>query len=79
MEDRSVPWSCRIQAASLIADRTYGRAPQSVSLQVTAKLNQLSLAELAELEAKLGGQQRMIDITPDVQTNGSARPPGQGV
>jgi hypothetical protein len=48
-----------------------------VSRQVTAKLNQLSLAELAELEAKLGGEQRMIDITPDVQTNGSARPPGQ--
>jgi hypothetical protein len=42
-----------------------------VSLQVTAKLNQLSLTELAELEAKLAGEQRMIDITPDVQTNGS--------
>jgi hypothetical protein len=33
MEDRSVPWSCRIQAASLVADRAFGRAPQSVSLE----------------------------------------------
>jgi hypothetical protein len=31
MEDPSAPWSCRIQAASLVADRAFGRAPQSVS------------------------------------------------
>jgi hypothetical protein len=34
MEGRSVPWSCRIQAASLVADRAFGRARQSVSLEV---------------------------------------------
>jgi hypothetical protein len=45
MEDRSVPWSCRIQAASLVADRAFGRGPQSVSLDVTRRLNDLSLDE----------------------------------
>jgi hypothetical protein len=37
--------SCRIQAAGMVADRAFGRAPQSVSLEVTRRLNDLSLAE----------------------------------
>jgi hypothetical protein len=64
MEDPKVPWSCRIQAAGMIADRAYGRTPQSVSLDVTRELNDLSLAELLPLEAKLVAEQRMIDVTP---------------
>jgi hypothetical protein len=65
MEDRSVPWSCRIQAASLVADRAFGRAPQSVSLAVTRRLNDLTLDELRQLEAKLAGEQQLtIDVTP---------------
>jgi hypothetical protein len=61
MEDRSVPWSCRIQAASLVADRAFGRAPQSVSLEVTRRLNDLTLDELRQLEARLAGEQLTID------------------
>jgi hypothetical protein len=64
MENPKAPWSCRIAAAGMVADRAYGRAPTSVSLQVTQKLNQLTLAELRELEAKLAGEQRFIDVTP---------------
>jgi hypothetical protein len=48
MEDPSAPWSCRIHAASLVADRAFGRAPQSVSLEVTRRLNDLTLAELLQ-------------------------------
>jgi hypothetical protein len=64
MEDPSAPWSCRIHAASLVADRAFGRAPQSVSLEVTRRLNDLTLDELRQLEAKLAGEQLTIDITP---------------
>jgi hypothetical protein len=53
MEDRSVPWSCRIHAASLVADRAFGRAPQSVSLEVTRRLNDLTLDELRSLRRSL--------------------------
>jgi hypothetical protein len=38
MEDRSVPWSCRIQAAGMIADRAYGRAPTSINDQLPNKV-----------------------------------------
>jgi hypothetical protein len=55
IKDRSVPWSCRIQAASLVADRAFGRAPQSVGLEVTRRLNDLTLDELRQLEARLTG------------------------
>jgi hypothetical protein len=64
MEDPSAPWSCRIQAALLVADRAFGRAPQSVSLEVTGRLNDLTLDELRQLEAKLAGEQLTIDVTP---------------
>jgi hypothetical protein len=65
MEDTRVPWSCRIQAASLICDRAFGRAPQSVSLEVTRRLNDLTLDELRQLEARLAGEQQLtIDVTP---------------
>jgi hypothetical protein len=36
-----------------------------VSLDVTKRLNELSLAELLQLEAKLTPEQRLIDNTPD--------------
>ncbi len=61
MEDRSVPWSCRIQAASLVADRAFGRAPQSVSFEVTRRLNDLTLDELRQFEARLAGEHLTID------------------
>jgi hypothetical protein len=66
MEDTRVPWSCRIQAASLTCDRAFGRAPHSVSLEVARRLNDLTIAELRELEAKLAGEQWLttIDVTP---------------
>jgi hypothetical protein len=64
MEGPGVPWSCRIQAAGMVADRAFGRAPQSVSLEVTRRLNDLTLDELRQLEAKLAGEQRLIDVTP---------------
>jgi hypothetical protein len=54
----------RIQAASM-CDRAYGRAPPSVSLDVTRRLNDMSLAELLQLEAKLVAEQRMIDVTSE--------------
>jgi hypothetical protein len=44
MESPSVPWSCRITAAGMLADRAFGRAPQSVNLDMTKKLNELSRA-----------------------------------
>jgi hypothetical protein len=56
-----VPWSCRIQAAGMVADRPFGRAPQSVSLQVTRRPNDLTLDELRQLEARLAGEQLTID------------------
>lgn len=62
MEDARVPWSCRIQAAGLICDRAFGRAPQGVSLDVTRRLNELSISELRALEAKLAGEERLIDL-----------------
>jgi hypothetical protein len=55
-EDRSVPWSFRIRAASLVADRAFGRAPQSVSPEVTRRLNDPTLDELRQLEARLARQ-----------------------
>jgi hypothetical protein len=64
MENPKVPWSARITAAGMIADRVFGRAPQSVSLEVTRWLNDLTLDELRQLEAKLAGEQLTIDITP---------------
>jgi hypothetical protein len=53
MEDPSAPWSCRIHAASLVADRAFGSAPQSVSLEVMRPLNDLTLHELRQLEGGL--------------------------
>jgi hypothetical protein len=41
MQNPKAPWSCRIQAASILCDRAYGRAPQSVSLDVTRRLNDM--------------------------------------
>jgi hypothetical protein len=29
MQDPKAPWSCRIQAASILCDRAYGRSPQN--------------------------------------------------
>jgi hypothetical protein len=52
----SAPWPCRIHAASLAADRAFGRAPQSVSLEVTRRLN-----DLTQIEARLAGEQLTID------------------
>ena len=73
MEDRSVPWSCRIQAASLVADRAFGRAPQSVSLEVTRRLNDLTLDELRQLEARLAGERQLtIDVTPRAEVETSS-------
>ncbi len=70
MEDPSAPWSCRIQAASLVADRAFGRAPQSVSLGVTRRRNDLTLDELRQLEVRLAGEQLTIDAvaTPAAET-----------
>jgi hypothetical protein len=64
MEDARVPWSCHIQAASLICDRAFGRAPQSLSLEVTRRLNDLTLDELRQLEARLASEGLTIDVTP---------------
>jgi hypothetical protein len=64
MRNPKAPWSCRIQAASILCDRAYGRAPQSVSLDVTRRLNDMSLAELLQLESKLVAEQRLIDLAP---------------
>jgi len=73
MEDRSVPWSCRIQAASLVSDRAFGRAPQSVSLDVTPRLNDLMLDELRLLEARLAGKRQLtIDVTPGTEAETSS-------
>ena len=73
MEDRSVPWSCRIQAASFVADRAFGRAPQSVSLEVTRRLNELTLDESRLLEARLAGEQQLtIDVTAGAQAEASS-------
>jgi hypothetical protein len=69
MQNPKAPWSCRIQATSLVADRAFGGAPQSVSLEVTRRLNDLTLDELRQLEAKLAGEQRLIDITPGAATD----------
>ena len=52
MEDSKVPWSCRIQAASLIADRAFGRSPQAVGLEMTRRLNEMTIEELRVLRAK---------------------------
>jgi hypothetical protein len=60
MEDPKVPWHCRITAAGMIADRAFGRAPRSVSLDVTRRLNELF--ELRAPEAKLAGEERLIDL-----------------
>jgi hypothetical protein len=46
MENPKVPWSARITAAGMIADRAFGRAPQSVSLDVTRRLNELSICAI---------------------------------
>ena len=62
MENSKVPWSARITADGMIADRAFGRAPQSVSLDVTRRLNELSISELRALEAKLAGEERLIDL-----------------
>jgi hypothetical protein len=59
--DPAAPWSCRIHAASLVADRAFGRAPQSVSLEVTRRLSDLTLDELRQLEARLAAEQLTID------------------
>jgi hypothetical protein len=64
MENPKVPWSARITAAGMIADRAFGRAPQSVSLNMTRRLNELSISELRALEAKLAGEERLIDLSP---------------
>ena len=64
MENPKVPWSARITAAGMIADRAFGRAPQSVSLDVTRRLNELSISALRALEAKLAGEERLIDLWP---------------
>jgi hypothetical protein len=39
-----------------VADRAFGRAPQSVSLEVTRRLN-----DLTQIEARLAGEQLTID------------------
>jgi hypothetical protein len=65
MEGPGVPWPTRVQAASLVADRAYGRCPQNVSLDVTRKLDELSLAELIQLEAKLTAEQHLIELRPE--------------
>jgi hypothetical protein len=61
MEDARVQWSCRIQAASLICDRAFARAPQSVTLEEKRRLNDLTLDEMRQLEARLAGEQLTID------------------
>jgi hypothetical protein len=55
--------------------RTFGRAPQSVSLDVTRRVNDLSLDQLRQLEARLAGEQQIagvtidaIDVTPTAET-----------
>jgi hypothetical protein len=63
MEGRGVPWSTRVQAASLLADRAFGRSPQALGLELTRRLSDLSLDELRMLEARLVGEQRLtIDV-----------------
>jgi hypothetical protein len=67
MQNPSAPWSCRIQAASLVADRAFGRSPQAVGLELARKLNDMSLSELRELEARLVAEQRLAgDLTPSI-------------
>jgi hypothetical protein len=77
MQNPKAPWSCRIQAASILCDRAYGRAPQSVSLDVTRRLNDMSLAELLQLEAKVVAEQRLIDLTPAPSSRGKTFRHGQ--
>jgi hypothetical protein len=48
----------------MVADRAFERAPQIVSLEVTRRLNDLTLDELRQLEGKIAGEQLTIDITP---------------
>jgi hypothetical protein len=50
---------------SSIGDRAFGRAPQSVSLEVTRRLNDLTLDELRRLEARLAGEQQVTVETID--------------
>ncbi len=65
MQNPSAPWSCRIHAASLVADRAFARSPQAVGLELARKLNDMSLSELRELEARLVADRRLaIDLTP---------------
>jgi hypothetical protein len=65
MQNPSAPWSCHIQAASLVADRAFGRSPQAVGLEITRRLNDMTLDELRLLESRLvAGQRLAIGLTP---------------
>jgi hypothetical protein len=64
MQNPKAPWSVRVRAAGMVADRACGRAPTSVSFEVSNRRNDLSLVELRQLEARLEGEQRFIDYTP---------------
>jgi hypothetical protein len=50
MQNPAAPWSVRVQAAGMVADRAYGRALTSVSFEVTKRLNDLTIEELRQLE-----------------------------
>jgi hypothetical protein len=59
MQNPAAPWSVRVQAAGMVADRAYGRAPTSVSFEVARRLNDLTLDELRQLEAKRASEQQL--------------------
>jgi hypothetical protein len=66
MQDPKAPWSCRIQAASILCDRAYDRSPQSVGLAVTQQISRMTLSELRQLEARLASEERLtLDIVPE--------------
>ncbi len=50
MQNPAAPWSVRVQAAAVVADRAYGPALTSVSFEVTKRLNDLTIEELRQLE-----------------------------
>ncbi len=45
MQNPAAPWSSRVQAAGMAADRAFGHAPTSVSFEVTKRLNDLTIEE----------------------------------
>jgi hypothetical protein len=48
--DASPARCTNVHAASLVADRAFGSAPQSVSLEVMRRLNDLTLDELRQTD-----------------------------